>query len=344
LKIRPTEHGGWESFEFDPLVNPRAHRFADQERLTHPAAAKHFEFFLDILSWKPVLNAEDQLALTAQLLLQDRINEALTRFDAIDPAGLTSRMAYDYLRAVVLFHRSQAEEARVIAQEYATLPPGLWKDRFGKVIAQADEIVALQVPHKAEERKPGEEAPSLDLALSPDGKLLLRQHKLDKTLLQLFSVDLEVLFSKDPFLAGDGASLPGIRANDTREVVLAAAETSVELPENFRKGNVLVAARSGGTKMLKVLDSRALEMIRQPQHRTLQVFDSSSRLPLPRCYVKVYVRGAGGEARFHKDGYTDLRGKFDYLSHTGENLGEIRKISVLISHPEKGARIEVFDL
>jgi hypothetical protein len=127
-------------------------------------------------------------------------------------------------------------------------------------------------------------------------------------------------------------------------VALAAAETSVELPENFRKGNVLVAAKSGTTKMLKVLDSHALEMIRQPEERTLQVYDSSGRLPLPQCYVKVYVKGSDGEAKFHKDGYTDLRGKFDYLSHTGERLGEIRKISVLISHPEKGARIEVFDL
>lgn len=343
LKIRPEEHRHWETIEFDPLVNPRAHRFADKDRLTHPDALRHFESFLDILAWKPALTAEDQLSLTAQLLLQDRIDEALTRFDAINPADLTSRMAYDYLQAVVLFHRSQAIEARAIALEYGALPPGLWKDRFGKVIAQADEILALQVPRKVEEEKPQEEAPSIDLALATDGKLLVKQHKLDKTSLQLFSVDLEVLFSKDPFLTGEGALQPGIRANETREVALAAEETTVELPENFRKGNVLVTASSGTTKMLKVLDSRALEMIRQPEERTLQVYETSSRLPLSQCYVKVYVQGTNGETRFHKDGYTDLRGKFDYLSHTGEQLGEIRRISVLISHPEKGARIEVFD-
>lgn len=344
VKIRPEEHRHWDAFEFDPLVNPRAHRFADKDRLTHPDALKHFESFLDILAWKPSLSSEDQLELTAQLLLQDRTADALARFDAINSADLTGRMAYDYMQAVVLFHRAQAAEARSIAQEYAALPTGLWKERFGKVIAQADEIVALQIPRKLEDEKPKEEAPSLDLALGTDGKLLIKQHKLDKTLLQLFSVDLEVMFSKDPFLAGDGASLPGILANDTREVVLAQMETSVELPENFRKGNVLVAAKSGTTKVLKVLDSRALEMIRQPEERTLQVYDSAGRIPLPQCYVKVYAQGRNGQTTFHKDGYTDLRGKFDYLSHTGSEIGEIRKISVLISHPEKGARIEVFDL
>ena len=86
------------------------------------------------------------------------------------------------------------------------------------------------------------------------------------------------------------------------------------------------------------------EIVRQPAERTIQVFDTASRLPLPQCYVKVYTQGADGEAVFHKDGYTDLRGKFDYLSHTGASLGEIRRVAVLISHPEKGARIEIFDL
>ncbi len=344
LEIRPVTHRGWETLEFDPLVNPRAHRFADKERLTHEEAAEHYEDFLDLLAWKPQLSADDRLALTAHLLMQDRIEEALARFDTIDPAALTGRLAYDYLNAVVLFHRARPEDARAIATRRAALPPGLWKERFAAIVAQADEILSLQVPRKPEDAKPKEEAPSLDLTLAADGKLRITHRRIDKTLLQLFSVDLEVLFSKDPFLSGDSASLPGIRANETREVALQGAETAVELPEAFRQGNVLVAANSGSTRVLKVLDSRALETVRQPAERTLQVFDSASRLPLPRSYVKVYTQGRDGEAVFHKDGYTDLRGKFDYLSHTGSELGEIRKIAVLISHPEKGARIEIFDL
>jgi hypothetical protein len=344
LEIRPVTHRAWETLEFDPLVNPRAHRFADKERLTHEEAAQHYEAFLDLLAWKPQLSADDRLALTAHLLMQDRIEEALARFDAIDPAAHTGRLAYDYLNAVVLFHRAQPEDARAIATRRATLPPGQWKERFTAIVAQADEILALQVPRKPEDAKPKEEAPALDLALAADGKLRITHRRIDKTLLQLFSVDLEVLFSKDPFLSGDSASLPGIRANETREVALQGAETAVELPEAFRQGNVLVAANSGSTRVLKVLDSKALEIVRQPAERTLQVFDSASRLPLPRSYVKVYTQGRDGQAVFHKDGYTDLRGKFDYLSHTGSELGEIRKIAVLISHPEKGARIEIFDL
>jgi hypothetical protein len=344
LEIRPVIHRNWETLEFDPLVNPRAHRFADKERLTHEAAAQHYEKFLEVLSWKPALSDDDKLALAAHLMMQDRIEEALARFEEIDPAKLSGRLAFDYLHSVVHFHRSQPEEARVIALRRADLPPGLWKSRFDAILAQADEITALQVPRPVEAERPREEAPSLDLALAADGKLQVKHHRLDKTLLQLFSVDLEVMFSKDPFLSGDGAALPAIRANESREVALQDEQTDVELPEAFRHGNVLVAAQSDKTKVLRVLDSRALETVRQPLDRTIQVFDSTSRLPLPQTYVKVYVQGPDGEAIFHKDGYTDLRGKFDYLSHTGSDLGEIRKVAVFVSHPEKGARIESFDL
>ncbi|WP_193213955.1 hypothetical protein [Luteolibacter marinus] len=346
LEVRPVEHRGWETLEFDPLVNPRAHRFADKERLTHEEAKSHYERFLDNLAWKPALGEDDRLALTYHLLLQDRVEEALAHFDAIKPELLGGRLAYDYVTAVVDFYRSRPEDARAIARRHDSLPPGLWKSRFEAVILQADEIVALQQPRAVEPEKPEEEAPSLDLALATDGKLMVKHHRLDRATLQLFSVDLEVMFSKDPFLSGEATSLPGIMANDTREVPLPAEEeeTGVELPEGFRQGNVLVAARSGGTRVLKVLDSRALETVRQPLDRTIQVYDSASRLPLPRSYVKVYVQGPDGSAEFHKDGYTDLRGKFDYLSHTGSELGEIRKVAVLISHPEKGSRVEVFDL
>jgi hypothetical protein len=35
---------------------------------------------------------------------------------------------------------------------------------------------------------------------------------------------------------------------------------------------------------------------------------------LPKVYVKVYSRLADGSVKFHKDGCTDHRGRFDYSS------------------------------
>jgi hypothetical protein len=34
--------------------------------------------------------------------------------------------------------------------------------------------------------------------------------------------------------------------------------------------------------------------------------------PVPKIYVKCFAKMKTGKTRFYKDGYTDLRGSFDY--------------------------------
>jgi len=344
LDVRPRVHADWETLEFDPLVNPRSHDFAGNHRFTHEAAREHYLAYLRQLGWKPALDADDRLTLCAFLFLQDRTEEALERFDAIDPEALRSRLRYDYLHAVALFHRGNAADARAIAEaRLPGLPPGLWRDRFAEVITQAVEIAALAQPIEQQEPDaPAPADPSMELAAGPGGRLALRHHGLESASLRLFSVDLEVLFSKDPFLEGDGSrgGIPAIRANDIRRVDLAAdaSETLVELPEAFRRGNVLVAAEAPGRQLLKIVDSQAFELRHTPADRSVQVLEAGSLRPLVKTYVKVYAETYDGEVVFHKDGYTDLRGKFDYLSHTGIPVDRVKRVALFISHPEAGSR------
>lgn len=347
LDLRPLVHSDWQTLEFDPLVNARAHQLGEQPRMTHEAARRFYQEQLDLLSWKPALDDADQLQLAMLLFLQDRIAEGLERFDKINPAKLPGTTTYDYLHAVVLFHRENPVEAKALATRVLpTLPPGLWHDRFQAVVDQADEIAALANPGEDEKTRPEQPAPSLDLALAEGGKLLVRHRSLDNASLRLFSVDLEVLFSKNPFLKGEGDNgQPAILPNARFELPLAkdAAETTVDLPEGLRKGNVLVSADSGSRKVLKVLDSRDIELRQSATERTVQVLDAANHRPLPKSYVKVYAETNTGEIAFHKDGYTDLRGKFDYLSHTGIDVSTIKRVAVLVSHPEKGARTVIYE-
>jgi hypothetical protein len=50
-----------------------------------------------------------------------------------------------------------------------------------------------------------------------------------------------------------------------------------------------------------------------------------------------------GSVRFHKDGYTDLRGRFDYVSQSNRSLDGIQKFSILILSDENGAVIRQAD-
>lgn len=51
----------------------------------------------------------------------------------------------------------------------------------------------------------------------------------------------------------------------------------------------------------------------------LRVCDSNGK-QLSKVYVKVYVKLKTGESYFYKDGYTDLRGRFDYAFLNSEEI------------------------
>ncbi|KCV68167.1 hypothetical protein H696_05095 [Fonticula alba] len=61
------------------------------------------------------------------------------------------------------------------------------------------------------------------------------------------------------------------------------------------------------------------------------------------AYCKVYAMpasgGEGGKAKFVKDGYTDLRGRFDYASVSTMSIKEMSRLAIFVSAPGLGAHI-----
>ena len=67
--------------------------------------------------------------------------------------------------------------------------------------------------------------------------------------------------------------------------------------------------------------------------------ESATGKALPKVYVKVYARLADGTVKFHKDGYTDLRGRFDYASVSTPEKQPIQRFAILALSDERGALI-----
>jgi 5-hydroxyisourate hydrolase-like protein (transthyretin family) len=61
--------------------------------------------------------------------------------------------------------------------------------------------------------------------------------------------------------------------------------------------------------------------------------------PMSKVYVKVYGRSQDGQVKFFKDGYTDLRGRFDYVSVSGWDGASVDRYAILVMHDEGGATI-----
>ncbi len=61
---------------------------------------------------------------------------------------------------------------------------------------------------------------------------------------------------------------------------------------------------------------------------------------LSKVYVKAFAKKKNGEVLFHKDGYTDLVGRFDYGSRSAADITEIEKFSIFICSDELGSLIK----
>ena len=61
--------------------------------------------------------------------------------------------------------------------------------------------------------------------------------------------------------------------------------------------------------------------------------------PLPKVYVKCFGEFNNGAIKFYKDGFTDLRGKFDYVSLNTDLVNEVKKFSILMVSKEYGSII-----
>jgi len=111
-----------------------------------------------------------------------------------------------------------------------------------------------------------------------------------------------------------------------------------DLPEKYRASNVIVEILGGGKKASKAVYANDLNATVSETMGILTVRHGETRRPLSKAYVKVYANTDKG-VKFFKDGYTDLRGKFDYASVSTTSLGSIRNFSLLVMSEENGATV-----
>ncbi|MBI4879216.1 MAG: hypothetical protein HY812_06095 [Planctomycetes bacterium] len=346
LAIDPIERLAYQHVEYEPLYNPRAHRFGKRREILNPDLARQYLALLDILAYRPRLDDADWMSVTYYLLLQDRVEEAERSFAKVNAAGLPTALQYDYLRAYLDFFSDGHALARGIAERYAKHPVERWRALFQDVLNQLDEAAGKSAATSDVEDRTqvqGELAarePSLELKVEAQN-VALSHRNVASCEISYYEMDIEFLFSTSPFVQQGLGSFAFIRPNRTDRVALAEgqSETSFALPEDFRSKNVLVEARAGGITRRQAYFANSLVVQMIEGYGQLKVTRAGSGAPLSKVYVKVFARTDGGAVRFHKDGYTDLRGLFDYASLSGEGAGDAERYAILILSEEDGAVI-----
>lgn len=343
LAIEPVERKTYQHMEFAPLLNPRAHHLEGKWMITNAQLEQQYNALLNVLAHRAAPRQEELLALTYYLLLQDRVGEAMAYFEQVKAETLPARIQYDYLQAYLAFYREDPAAAATIAAQYKDYPVDTWRERFAAVAAQASEIAGANAP--ATDKQPGQDAlaaqePQLDLEVKEDS-LLIHYGNLKSCVLSFYPIDLEMLFTRSPFALADTSVVAGVKPLATLTVTFDTAQSQVEvgLPAEFAARHVIVKAEAGGINRSGIRYASSLVAQLIERYGQVQVIGKADGKPLPKVYVKVFAQMQTGVTVFYRDGYTDLRGRFDYASSSTLDIAQVKQFAILVISEEAGARV-----
>ncbi len=344
LDLDAEDLGGYEHLELAPLINARAHPLGSKLKILNDGLAAQYDRFLELLLHRPRPTPEDLLAAAMYLLAQDRVENAFAALARVSPEAIADRMQHDYLAAYAACITGNVRKARDLAARWREQPVERWRHRFAALLAMLDEVdgaaPALVDPRSREQQHAdlAAEQPTFELALDREGVVVRSQH-VRSLELRFFEMDIELLFSRQPFVQSDVSRFSFIEPGHRELLDQPPSEHRLPWPAALRDKNVIVEAVGAGQRKAKVHYANDLATTVANQVGQVRVTRASDHSPLPATYIKVYARKHGGAIAFYKDGYTDLRGAFDYATLSTTDLDSVERFAILVCSDHAGAAI-----
>ena len=349
LDVDPIINHIYEHKEYWPLVNARVFKLGKKRKILNHQFFKQYESFMKTLTYRSALTDEDRMGVVVYMLFQDRIEEAISFFKAVDPAKLKMVMPYDYMAAYLAFYQEKPEQAKAIATRYRDYPVDRWRNLFLDVLAQVDEINGKGVGDVDTDNRTQAQTMLADTAARlqvemEESVLQLEHANLAQCVINYYPMNIELLFSRKPFVRDVGTQFTFIKPNRSDVIRLSGDKTiKINVPEELKDQNLMIEATAAGISRINPYYPNALKVDLIENYGQLRVADKKSGRPLSRVYIKVYSRAGNGSATFYKDGYTDLRGRFDYASLNTDEIDSVSRFAILILSDSNGAMVREVD-
>ena len=366
LRVNPIERRMHELLEYSPLVRARIHRLGDQDEILNPTFREQYEKFSRVLGFSSRIDDEQRLVLAYYLLIQNRITEAIDSFGLVDPAKISMRLQYDYLAAYLAMHEGNYDKAEEIASRHVTDQIPRWKGRFlqlaaqleqGRNLSQPEQLVAADAGRSPESIAEGsgdlavmdrelQQASASDqqpeVVVRVEGNTLRIDHRRSReVVVNFYGVDLELLFSKAPFVRDDLQRMAMVEPMRTENLKFESATGvgRLELDENQQRQTLLIEVVAGAARSTALYYGGDITTYVSEGFGQLQTTDSETHRPITSAYVKVYGKYPNGQIKFYKDGYTDARGRFDYASVSATDAQGAVRFAILVISDEQGATL-----
>lgn len=365
LSVEPIERRTHELLEYAPLVRARIHRLGDKNQILNPTFRSQYQRFIRVLGHSRKITDADKLVLSYYLLIQNRIEEAINRFNEVDRAKVTMQLQYDYLDAYLAMHQEQFDRAEKVAKEYAAYPVPRWKQRFQelnwqlhqrhdlnqterlikvdrdepKLIAEGSGDLSVMDRERQQADASGKQP---EVMVRVEGDSLRIDHRNAKEVaIRFYGVDLELLFSKAPFVREDLQRMAMVRPMRVESLSFddSTGVGRFDLDENQRRQTLLVEVQAGGSRGTALYYGGDITSYVSESYGQLQTSSAASKRPVSTAYVKVYAKYPDGSVKFYKDGYTDSRGRFDYASVSAADAKGATRYAILVLSDELGATL-----
>lgn len=337
--------------------------------------SQQYDRFLSYLTRKSTSpNSADLLTLGTYLVTQDRISEARKIYSRLckvaGNADDGQQIQMDYLNAYLQTriqvdeiqdkaHLVDLESTRNLVTKHLNCSSLRWRKMFTSMKDFLDEVekrqqrsVGATEANVTDERKQARSVLSeavLDFSIK-DNNLHLTYANVDQVQIRYYKMNVEVMFSNNPFMAGksldtsygwikpsyeETRSLTSSDGNvslqneaeadeDDFDVIgigrLGAFLAKIKMPAELACSDVMVEVSGGGLTRRKAHFSHKMLTHFVETFGMVRVAEQGSQIPIAGAYVKVYARMKDSRKhQFWKDGYTGLNGVFDYVSVTEGN-------------------------
>jgi hypothetical protein len=347
----------FQVMEYWPLTCARAHKHTfDNDNFQ-----KQYRAFLKCALYKSYhvesMTPVDKMTGVYYFLIQNRIKDAQQLFSYIDEkkAREISAFTFDYLRAYIAFYSgevSQITQAQTLIDEYSnmTLPPSkaaMWQGVRDYLDEIKDSNFASEMFDPTTEADIlSARSRKLDCEVNSNSTITISYSNIDKVEVNFYKTDIELQFSVSPFRQEHNA-FNFVTPTDSMNLDLDKTVKSItfDLPPTLQDCSSVVEVIGGGLTVSKPNYDNSIRVEISAQLRQIRVFDKVTNQAVSRAYVKVYGQTPDSpDGRFIKDGYTDLRGRFDYATVSSDEMEFVKALAILILTPSAGADVIEIDI
>ncbi len=347
LVVDPVRTGAFQFLEYSPLVNARICQLGKKRTIQNETLLGQYTRLLKVLSYSKSLSDEEHLAVSYYLFLQDRVPEAIAFFGKVDPAKVAERIQYDYCQAYGEFCKGNADAAVKIAKAYADYQVPKWRNRFQEILSQATEAKGGKGTLVDKDSRSAQmnqlAASETTIGVRADeNKITVEYQNTGHCTVNYYLIDIEFLFSKSPFSDDYGSQFGLVMPNKVAEMDLPAGKNMMDfnVPKEFASSSFLVEITASGKKSATVRFANTMSVNVEDNYGQVKVSKRDGGAPMSKVYVKAYVRMKDGSVKFHRDGYTDLRGRFDYATLSADVLDQVDRFAILMMSEADGAVVK----